>query len=108
VPFSFGEETTNAGDLASVTCSVVKGDTPITLKWFFNGTEIKSSDDLKISKISRKVSALTIESVRAEHVGEYTCVAKNAAGATNYSSYLLINGLILLVFQLALYLRVFS
>jgi Immunoglobulin domain len=94
VPFSYGDETTNAGDSASVTCSVVKGDTPIAINWFFNGTEIISSEEITISKISKKVSALTIESARAEHVGEYTCVAKNAAGATNFSSYLLINGLI--------------
>jgi len=98
VPFSFGDETTNAGDLASVTCSVVKGDTPITINWFFNGTEIKSNDEITISKVGKKISMLSIESVRAEYVGEYTCVAKNAAGATNISTYLYINGLNLILY----------
>jgi len=94
VPFSFGEDTTNAGDSASAACSVVKGDTPIVISWFFNGTEIRSNADITISNVGKKISMLSIESARAEYVGEYTCVAKNAAGATNISSYLYINGLI--------------
>jgi Immunoglobulin I-set domain/Immunoglobulin domain len=93
VPFSFGDETTNAGDIASVTCTVVKGDTPIAIIWLFNGTEIVSNDEITISKVGKKISMLSIESARADHVGDYACVAKNAAGATNISSYLYINGL---------------
>ncbi|XP_065340871.1 cell adhesion molecule Dscam1 isoform X26 [Cloeon dipterum] len=91
VPFSFGDEIPNAGELASLQCSVIKGDSPITLDWLFNGTEIESTDDTTISKIGRKISSLSIESVHASHVGEYTCVAKNAAGATNYSAFLQVN-----------------
>ncbi|CAB3363289.1 Hypothetical predicted protein [Cloeon dipterum] len=91
VPFSFGDEIPNAGELASLQCSVIKGDSPITLGWLFNGTEIESTDDTTISKIGRKISSLSIESVHASHVGEYTCVAKNAAGATNYSAFLQVN-----------------
>jgi hypothetical protein len=94
VPFSFGDETTNAGDIASVTCTVVKGDTPIAINWLFNGSEIQNNDEITISKVGKKISMLSIESARADHVGEYTCVAKNAAGATNISTYLYINGLI--------------
>ncbi|CAB3363288.1 Hypothetical predicted protein [Cloeon dipterum] len=88
MPFSFGDETINAGDVVSVTCTVAKGDSPITISWFFNGTEIESTDDITISKISRKISSLSIDSARADHMGEYTCVAKNAAGASNFSTML--------------------
>jgi len=92
MPFSFGDESTNAGDLVSVQCTVTKGDSPISISWLFNGTEIESSDEIVISKNSKKISAMTIESVRASHMGEYTCIAKNAAGSTNLSTYLHING----------------
>jgi hypothetical protein len=92
IPFSFGDEIPNAGELASLQCSVIKGDSPISMHWLFNGTEVESSEDITISKIGRKISSLSIESVHASHVGEYTCVAKNAAGATNFSAFLLVNG----------------
>ncbi|XP_065340879.1 cell adhesion molecule Dscam1 isoform X34 [Cloeon dipterum] len=91
IPFTFGDEIPNVGELASMQCSVIKGDSPISISWLFNGTELESSDEIVISKISRKVSALTIESVHASHIGEYTCLAKNAAGATNYSALLHVN-----------------
>jgi len=92
MPFSFGEDSINAGDVVSVQCTVAKGDSPIKISWFFNSTEIESSDEIVISKISKKVSALTIESARAVHMGEYTCVAKNAAGASNFTTHLHVNG----------------
>lgn len=90
--FSFGEDPINAGDFVSTQCSIIKGDSPLTISWHFNGTELGSSDQVLISKISKKSSALTIESVHASHMGAYTCVAKNSAGATNYTTYLHING----------------
>jgi hypothetical protein len=65
----------------------------MSIHWLFNSTEIESSDEITISKLGKKVSTLYIESARAEYMGEYTCVAKNAAGATNYSTSLHVNGL---------------
>ncbi|XP_059477742.1 cell adhesion molecule Dscam2 isoform X44 [Neocloeon triangulifer] len=91
VPFSAGEDPINAGEVISLTCTVLKGDSPISISWFFNGTEIESRDEITISKVGKKISMLSIESARADHVGEYTCVAKNAAGATNFTTQLLIN-----------------
>jgi hypothetical protein len=93
VPFSFSDESINAGDVVSVQCTVAKGDSPITISWLFNNTEIETNDEIVISKIGRKISSLSIESARAVHMGEYTCVAKNAAGASNFSTTLHINGL---------------
>jgi Immunoglobulin I-set domain len=90
--FSFGEDSINAGDFVSTQCSIIKGDSPLTIAWHFNGSELVSSDLVLISKISKKSSALTIESVRASHMGAYTCVAKNSAGAANYTTLLHING----------------
>jgi hypothetical protein len=91
-PFTFGDETLNAGDMASAMCSITKGDSPITIAWFFNSTEIQSGEEIVVSKINRKISTLSIESVHASHMGEYTCVAKNAAGATNFTTFLHVKG----------------
>jgi Immunoglobulin I-set domain len=92
VPFSAGEDPINAGDSVSLMCSIIKGDSPISIYWLFNETEIESSDEITISQISKKVSALTIESARAQFMGAYTCVAKNAAGAANFTTYFHVNG----------------
>lgn len=92
LPFNFGEDSINAGDVSSLQCTVVKGDSPISIVWLFNNTEIITSDSIITSKISKRVSALTIESVRAEHSGAYTCLARNAAGAANHTAYLHVNG----------------
>ncbi|KAF4517358.1 hypothetical protein B566_EDAN018819 [Ephemera danica] len=91
VPFTFGEESVNAGDMTAVTCTVVKGDSPISIVWLFNETEITSGEGIIISKTGTRLSSLSIESVKAEHSGAYTCVARNAAGAANFTSYLHVN-----------------
>jgi len=92
IPFSAGEDSINAGDSISLQCSVTKGDSPIAISWLFNNTEVESGEDIVINKVSKKVSSLIIDSARANHVGAYTCLAKNAAGATNFTTYLQING----------------
>lgn len=96
LPFSFGDEPANWGDLVSVTCSVAKGDLPIDITWAFNGQLVKElqDHDVLVASTNRKNSVLSIESVNAKHVGEYTCLASNHAGTASYSSYLAVNGII--------------
>lgn len=38
-----------------------------------------------VSKLGRRSSVLTIESVEAHHAGRYTCQGENAAGTASYS-----------------------
>lgn len=79
--------------MVSATCSIVKGDFPVTIVWKFNGKAISSSDsDIIVTKINRHMSALSIESVAARHAGEYTCVATNRAGDVSHSTTLAVNG----------------
>lgn len=92
LPFNFGEESVNAGDFSSLQCTVVKGDSPISIVWLFNNTEISNSDTIVISKVNKRVSSLTIDSAHAENSGAYTCLARNAAGAANFTAYLHVNG----------------
>lgn len=89
-PFSFDE--TNSGDLIIVQCAVVKGDTPISLRWLFEGRHLEVGEGIKITSLGDRVSALTIPAVRGEHAGEYACVADNPAGRARHSAHLKVNG----------------
>ncbi|XP_024891161.1 LOW QUALITY PROTEIN: hemicentin-2-like [Temnothorax curvispinosus] len=88
-PFAFDEA--NSGDLIIVHCAVVKGDTPISLKWLFEGRHLEVGDGVGITALGDRVSALTIPAVRGEHAGEYACVADNPAGSARHSAHLKVN-----------------
>ncbi|XP_013136799.1 PREDICTED: LOW QUALITY PROTEIN: Down syndrome cell adhesion molecule-like protein Dscam2 [Papilio polytes] len=93
LPFEFGDEPANAGDLTSVTCAVNKGDQPLEISWTLNGHALRRNNDLgvTITNINKKTSILNIDSVAAIHRGLYYCVAKNAAGIANHSAVLEVN-----------------
>ena len=92
MPFDFGEESVNSGDVASLQCTVFKGDLPIRITWLHKNKAIRPNDGIIISKASRKVSSLTIDSVQEDHSGSYTCLAQNKAGNASYSTVLNVNG----------------
>lgn len=76
-----------------VQCAIIKGDSPISISWFFNGVEITPGyQDMLIGKMSQRISTLSIEAVRARHSGDYTCRASNAAGKTDHTAHLHVNG----------------
>ncbi|KAJ8667921.1 hypothetical protein QAD02_009584 [Eretmocerus hayati] len=92
--FSFGDEPLNAGDTASLTCIVIKGDSPLEIEWMLNGQPIDAGQfDITVSETGKKTKQLTIDSVNARHAGEYTCIASNLAGSTSRSAVLIVNGL---------------
>lgn len=94
LPFEFGEEPANAGDMASISCAVSKGDQPLNISWIFNGQLILPKNDLGIvlTSINKKTSILNIDSVSGVHRGTYHCVATNSAGSANHSAILEVNG----------------
>lgn len=85
--------------MASTTCSINKGDLPLNITWTLNGHAINDFDGVTISFVNKRLSALSIESVQAEHAGKYTCIATNAAGGTSYSADLNVNGTALFIFS---------
>lgn len=91
-PFDFGEDTYNAGDTVSLTCTVTKGDMPIEILWLFNESPLNSGSGVILSRSGRKISMLSIDSIEATHRGNYTCVAKNVAGEASHSALLHVNG----------------
>ncbi|CAG9840567.1 unnamed protein product [Diabrotica balteata] len=92
-PFDFGEETVNSGDYTSTQCSVHKGDLPLTITWYHNNRSLTENDGIQITKVGKKASSITIESVKEQHSGTYTCVAKNKAGVSEFSTILSINAI---------------
>jgi hypothetical protein len=94
LPFEFGDEPANAGDMASVTCAVNKGDSPLNVSWTHDGQLLSKKNDMGIviTNINKKTSILNIDSVNGIHRGTYHCVATNQAGSSNHSAMLKVNG----------------
>lgn len=93
LPFGFGDEVIDSGNMATVQCAVTKGDYPIKFSWSHNGKTIELTSGISITKTNKRISTLSIESVDAHHRGNYTCIAKNFAGTVSYSAELNINGI---------------
>ena len=98
-PFTFGEEESlNVGDFVSVQCSVLKGDSPLVVRWAFQSRPLAPSPTgLTVNGLGERISVLSIQSLSAVHNGEYTCTAENGAGTANYTATLTVNGLSLKV-----------
>ncbi|XP_063932407.1 cell adhesion molecule Dscam1 isoform X12 [Zophobas morio] len=91
VHFDFGDEPVNSGDLVSVMCTVNKGDSPVEIKWFLNNASASTIHGVNVLRTNKRISQLSIDSVQADHSGEYTCSAKNPAGTVTYSAILHVN-----------------
>jgi len=91
-PFKFGEEPLQTGQTATVTCSVLQGDLPLELSWWFDGVRINDDRQDVSIMTSKKTTMFTIDSVTGGHAGNYTCMARNYAGTAQYTTQLLVNG----------------
>lgn len=79
-------------DLATVNCAVIKGE-PTEIWWMFNKfNKLSSNDGISIIKSGQRISMLNIESVRARHRGNYTCIVKYAGGFVEHTAELKVNG----------------
>lgn len=94
VHFDFGDEEINSMDMVSASCTVNKGDLPVDIYWKRDGHKIFTNDGISISRTNKRMSVLSIESVRDRHSGEYTCVVENAAGVVQHSAILSVNGIV--------------
>lgn len=95
LPFSFGDVPSNPGDAVQVTCLATKGDTPLDISWTFSSDTMDStlSQDIITTSTSPRSSILMINSVTANHQGNYTCIVKNTAGRIEFAATLVINGM---------------
>lgn len=78
--------------MSSLTCTVHKGDFPIDIDWTLNNRSVKFYQGISVMRTNKRISQLSIDSVQAEHAGEYICNAKNSAGTAKQSAHLHVNG----------------
>lgn len=90
LPFAFGENEFNAGQSATLQCTVSTGDLPLNITWKFAGKS--DHPEYLTSNIGKRVSILTIDYLTEQHVGNYTCVAGNVAGNSSFTAQLQVNG----------------
>ncbi|XP_025414624.1 Down syndrome cell adhesion molecule-like protein Dscam2 isoform X37 [Sipha flava] len=91
LPFSFGDGPVNAGESVQLSCSVAKGDKPMTITWSFYGEELSSHMGVTTQMFGDTTNFLSIPSVSPSNRGNYTCVAKNSAGFDSFTSQLMVN-----------------
>ncbi|GAB6030518.1 hypothetical protein CHUAL_007380 [Chamberlinius hualienensis] len=97
VPFSFQDEQhILEGMLARASCVVSRGDLPLRIMWEKDRQPVPNTPILgtgiTVRKFDEYSSILSIDSVKKEHSGTYTCVAGNDAGSARYSTQLIVNG----------------
>lgn len=90
-PF-YAEDTLHVGDRASLTCSVTKGDLPLTISWHKDARTIEPSHTISITQVDQFTSILVIDSLSPEHNGNYSCVVTNFAATVSHTQQLVVNG----------------
>lgn len=79
-------------------CLLTKGDVPIDIKWSINNRPVVNNENgMTVLKMSARLSTLSIESITSKHRGVFKCIATNAAGSSEYSTELMVNGTIFLI-----------
>ncbi|XP_041633226.1 cell adhesion molecule Dscam2 isoform X4 [Drosophila kikkawai] len=90
-PFQTNILQLNMGDRASLTCSVVKGDQPLTIVWRKDNRPIDQTQHMSVKLVDQYNSILVIENLGSDHTGNYSCVVRNSAAEVENSQALLVN-----------------
>ncbi|XP_030386436.1 Down syndrome cell adhesion molecule-like protein Dscam2 isoform X2 [Scaptodrosophila lebanonensis] len=90
-PFQTSILQLNMGDRASLTCSVVKGDLPLTINWRKDNRPIDATQHMSVKQVDQYNSILVIENLGSDHTGNYSCVVRNSAAEVENSQALLVN-----------------
>lgn len=82
-----------AGETVQLFCTVPRGDLPISTSWFLNGERLAMrSSGMTTTQVGPRTLLLAIHSATAWNSGNYTCLAENSAGTTEYTVPLLVHG----------------
>lgn len=65
----------------------------MVVKWTLNDEAIPPYLEISTSKIGKRIHFLSIDSVKGDHAGNYSCIASNEAGSANYTAPLIVIGL---------------
>lgn len=97
LPFSFEEGSYSPGQYAAAQCMIPEGDFPLQITWLFNNSPLTDSMGMAmgvyITKIGKRSTVLSIDSVAAYNAGDYICKGENAYGSAFYKARLIVNGL---------------
>jgi Down syndrome cell adhesion protein 1 len=93
VPFS-APANLQQGERTTLTCTVARGDSPLSLQWMKDGKAILPAElkSVKLLNFDEFNSMLTIESLSIQHIGNYSCLAANLAGESSVSTNINVNG----------------
>ena len=87
-------ETLKEGSYFTAVCAAYSGSMPLFFSWFKDGQVIPSqSNQITINSVSKMQSFLSIEQVKANDSGNYTCSVRNAFGEDSHSIRLIVRGL---------------
>lgn len=94
LPFTFGNDAVEAGQMGQLSCVVISGDSPLQITWSFHGhgSTTRAQKGVSTLKVGERSSLLVIDSITSEHSGTYSCFAKNTAGNASHSTELSVNG----------------
>jgi len=87
-PFTFDGDL-KEGDRSQVSCTISSGDMPIDIKWEKDGRVFEPATDVQVQN-NVFSSNILFFSLKAVHSGTYTCIAINAADATNFTAQLIV------------------
>ncbi|XP_049514067.1 titin-like [Dermacentor silvarum] len=73
-----------------VSCIAIRGTQPVQFAWSKDGLPVVAGGRAVTQQLSATLSTLTIPTVAAQDVGNYTCRASNAVGSDSYSAELLV------------------
>jgi hypothetical protein len=92
IPFSF-DQNVQENQRASVMCTTSSGENPVSFTWLKDGQILTPQAARRIViKSDQDSSTLKISSVRLDHAGNYTCLARNRFGSQVHSSQLVVHG----------------
>ncbi|XP_070377121.1 junctional adhesion molecule A-like [Dermacentor albipictus] len=86
MPFSFSRNAV-MGKKTSVTCALSSGRGPFRFSWLHDGKPLDNRGrGTSVKRVTDDISVMTIESVTAGDLGNYTCVVHNGAGTGNHTA----------------------
>ncbi|XP_029043947.1 Down syndrome cell adhesion molecule-like protein Dscam2 isoform X5 [Osmia bicornis bicornis] len=80
------------GERTTLTCSVTRGDLPLTISWLKDGRAMGPSERVTVTNMDQYNSILMIESLSPDHNGNYSCVARNLAAEVSHTQRLVVHG----------------
>nr|XP_034196081.1 Down syndrome cell adhesion molecule-like protein Dscam2 isoform X9 [Osmia lignaria] len=79
------------GERTTLTCSVTRGDLPLTISWLKDGRAMGPSERVTVTNMDQYNSILMIESLSPDHNGNYSCVARNLAAEVSHTQRLVVH-----------------